>query len=1207
MRLLHLDALGRPILTDFRSKPIPPYAILSHRWSDSEILIEDISNGAYKEKEESYQKLRFCAEQAAQDGIQYFWIDTCCIDRWDKNERSRAINSMFQWYRNAAQCYVFLSDVSVSSATDASQRSSWEVSFRNSKWFTRGWTLQELIAPVSVEFFSCEGRRIGDKKSLDQLIHDRTGIPLAALHNCSLDHFSASERSLWAIDRVTTEEEDMVYCLLGLLCISMPITYGEGQESARRRLQAELDATGHTPLIIPFLQNKSFVGRESQLAELEAKLFSNDQTTTTLAIVGPGGTGKSQLALEVAHRTRLNNKDCAIFWMDASDIDSLYRSYASVARKLSIPGCDDDEADMKQVIKRCVAAISARQCLLIYDNVESSALQSRGAAHLANFLPHSKLCSVIFTTTEGNTAEALAPQNVTALHELTPDTALMMLRNRLTRPLPIIEQQEATHLLSNLSYLPLAVVQAAACMNASHMTVQQYRAQLDQHKKAALEYSDDSFEGEQREHSLRNTVAATLSLSMSQVRQSNAVAADYLFIAACVYQTDISLDLLEAASLRAREDAIKVLDRYALITRRPAESALDVHRLVHHALRNRMVAEGRLEEKTRRTVTQLLRVFPNHDHGNRSKWRRLLPHARYVLSHTRSDDDEGRLDLARKCAIALYSDGQYKAAEELEVEVMETRKRVLGDKHPDTLTSMNNLALTYADQGRWDEAEELQKKVMKTRKRVLGDEHPNTLSSISNLTSTYADQGRWGEAEELQKEVIETSKRVLDDEHPDTLISIANLALTYWNQGRMGEAEELQVEVMETRKRVLSDDHPDTLNSMNNLALTYMDQGRWGEAEELQVEVMETSKRVLGDEHPDTLIRIANLASTYRNQGRWGEAEELLVEVIETSKRVLGDEHPHTLSSISNLASTYGNQGRWDEAEELQKEVIETRNGGLSDEHPDTLISIANLAWTYMNQGRWGKAEELQVEVMETSKRVLGDEHPHTLSSITNLAWTYMNQGRLDEAEELQEEVMETSKRVLGDEHPNTLTSMNNLALTYADQGRWGEAEELQVEVIETSKRVLGDEHPHTLSSISNLALTYRNQGRIGEAEELQKEVTETRNRVLGDEHPDTLTSIANLAWTYWNQGRWEEAEELDVQVMQMRKKVLGDEHPDALRSMHNLAFTLQSQARHEEALALMTRCSQLREQVLGEQHPNTQSSLKALSDWRAQRGDRYL
>ncbi|KAF1359346.1 HET-domain-containing protein [Lizonia empirigonia] len=535
MRLLYFDALNRLILTDFRGKLIPPYAILSHRWSDSETLIEDISNGNYTKREEGYAKLQFCAEQAAQDGLQYFWIDTCCIDRWDNSERSRAINSMFQWYQNAARCYVFLSDVSTSAATETAPCSDWEASFRASAWFSRGWTLQELIAPVSVEFFSREGHRIGDKASLDRLLHDITGLPLAALRNCCLDQFSTSERRRWAENRTTTEEEDIVYCLLGVVGISMPITYGEGQENAQRRLQAEIEAVGSAPSIIPFSRNESFVGRESQLAEVEAKLFSNDQTTTTLAIVGPGGTGKSQLALEVAHRTRLNNKSCSVFWMDASDKESLYRSYTSVAQKLRIPGYNDDQADMKQVVERCVAELSTRQCLLIFDNVEGATL-----------------CSVISTTTESDIAE------------LTPDTALRMLQNRLITPLSNAEQQEAMHLLRELSCLPLAVVQAAACMNASSMTVQQYQAQLAEHKQAALEYSDDPSEDKLQESSFRKTVAATLALSMSQVRQSSAVAADYLFLAACVDRKDIPLDLLEAASPRP----VKMPSRYLTVCAR---------------------------------------------------------------------------------------------------------------------------------------------------------------------------------------------------------------------------------------------------------------------------------------------------------------------------------------------------------------------------------------------------------------------------------------------------------------------------------------------------------------------------------------------------------------------------------------------------------------------------------------------------------------
>ena len=127
----------------------------------------------------------------------------------------------------------------------------------------------------------------------------------------------------WVENRKTTEEEDIVYCLLGVLGVTMPTTYGEGQESARRRLQVEVDAVGSAPSIIPYSRNEFFVGRELQLAELEAKLFSSGQTTTTLAIVGPGGTGKSQLALEAAYRTRQNNTNCSIFWIDASDKDNL--------------------------------------------------------------------------------------------------------------------------------------------------------------------------------------------------------------------------------------------------------------------------------------------------------------------------------------------------------------------------------------------------------------------------------------------------------------------------------------------------------------------------------------------------------------------------------------------------------------------------------------------------------------------------------------------------------------------------------------------------------------------------------------------------------------------------------------------------------------------------------------------------------------------
>ena len=295
-------------------------------------------------------------------------------------------------------------------------------------------------------------------------------------------------------------------------------------------------------------------------------------------------------------------------------------------------------------------------------------------------------------------------------------------------------------------------------------------------------------------------------------------------------------------------------------------------------------------------------------------------------------------------ASTFLNQGRFKEAEELFAQIVETLKGVIGQEHPDTLTSMASLASTYRTKGRWNEAEELFVQVMETFKRVLGQEHPSALTSMAHLASTYRDQGRWKETEGLEVQVMETSLRVLGREHPDTLASMANLALTFWNQGRWKEAEELFVQVVETFKRVLGQKHPSTLTSMANLASTFWNQGRCKEAEELFVQVMETRKRVLGQEHPSTLNSIANLALTFWNQGRWKEAEELFVQVVETRKRVLGRDHPSTLTSMTNLATTYMSQGRRTEAKGLQIEAVNQLRTTLGEDHPSTVTAIANLA-----------------------------------------------------------------------------------------------------------------------------------------------------------------------------------------------------------------------------------------------------------------------
>jgi tetratricopeptide (TPR) repeat protein len=325
---------------------------------------------------------------------------------------------------------------------------------------------------------------------------------------------------------------------------------------------------------------------------------------------------------------------------------------------------------------------------------------------------------------------------------------------------------------------------------------------------------------------------------------------------------------------------------------------------------------------------------------------KALPHAEIALELQPAKGDFRAQWASILFKAGWYADevGSYNTAEKMIRAVIADQALELD--YPMILASKNNLAEIYRKQGRWKEAEELEIEVLETSKRVLGHEHPSTIVSMANLASAFWNQGRWKEAERLETQVLEISKRVLGTDHPATLTSMANLASTIWNQGQWREAEELEVQVLETSKRVLGAEHPDTLISMANLASTFYSQNRLTEAEELGVQVLEMGKRVLGAEHPDTLISMANLASTVWNQNRFKEAEELEIQVLGTSKRVLGAEHPDTLTSMANLAFTWKGQNRDKEALELMERCALLQARILGVDHPYTsLSSTALVSW----------------------------------------------------------------------------------------------------------------------------------------------------------------------------------------------------------------------------------------------------------------------
>ncbi|KAK0516318.1 hypothetical protein JMJ35_000921 [Cladonia borealis] len=745
-------------------------------------------------------------------------------------------------------------------------------------------------------------------------------------------------------------------------------------------------------LTIPFGRDPDFVDRGGIVDQLCRKCALPASRTV---LVGLGGVGKSQLAIELGYRTREQSPGTWVLWVHAGSMARLEQSFRDVANYVEIPGRQDPKANIFRLVHDWLRDGKSKQWLLILDNVDNPDLLSeagdagqRGQGTgvdgerrqpISAYLPQSQNGSILVTSRSQAAALKLVEEkDIMVVQAMTPAQALTLFEKKLGS---LGQGDDTAELAAALEFMPLAIVQAAAYVSqrAPRYSVQRYLEDFrksDRKRTSLLNYEGGQL---RRDWEAQNSIIITWQISFEHIRETRPSAADLLSLMSFFDRQGIPEALVrnrgandyadreegdrcqdgeeqkeeeEKEEGEAQEDEdslsgcseddgfeddVQLLRNYSFISV-GTDRTFEMHALVQLATRKWLEANGQLEQWKQSYIHNLSAEFPNGEYENWKYCQTLFPHAKSAI--IQRPKAEGSLrewaSLLHNAGWYAYEKGSINEAVDLSEMAMKVRKKILGQEHRETLDSMDMVGLAYDLGGRWKEVEELQVRVIEIRNKVLGEEHPDTLNAMNNLALAYWNQARWKEAEELKVRVLEISKKVLGEEHPNTLISIANLALTYKDQGRWKEAEELGIQVLEIRKRVLGEEHPDTLMSINNLASTYWDQGRWTEAEELDLQVLEIRKRVLGEEHPNTLVSISNLASTYRDQGRWKEAEELELQVLEIRKRVLGKEHPNTLMSMNNLACTLKDKGEDEKAIALMEECVEKRKHVLSQDHPYT-------------------------------------------------------------------------------------------------------------------------------------------------------------------------------------------------------------------------------------------------------------------------------
>ncbi|OCK72772.1 HET-domain-containing protein, partial [Lepidopterella palustris CBS 459.81] len=734
MRLLKRRPDGEFSLTEYNDRDTPAYAILSHTWAEDnseEVSFQDVDGRTGKSKA-GWKKIEFCADKADADGLQYFWIDTCCIDKRSSAELSKAINSMFRWYRKASRCYVYLTDVSAHDGKETARqcRYDWEAAFRESRWFTRGWTLQELLAPSLVDFFNLEGERLGNKRLLEDVIQDITGIAKEALRGEPLAGFTRDERMSWALGRHCTEEEDHAYSLLGIFDVSMPLIYGEGKEKAYQRLQEEIEKSDGGPASDPFVvgfdpfpmpEPTQFVSRENELTEMHRFLHGH-KSRSIVVLYGLGGIGKTQLAMEFVRRHK--EKHTATFWLNANDEDSLKLSFRTIAQQVledhpsTSTLANVDLNNLNQVVdavKTWLKIKNNTRWLMIYDNYDNPQASSnldRSAVDIGGFLPRADHGSIIITTRSAQVTKGqrIHVQKLADIQEGLEILSKMSKRGNI-----------GNALVKELDGLPLALSTAGAYLENVSTSFSDY---LRLYKSCWLKLQMTSPQVNSYEN---RSLHSTWQITFDRIERQNAASAKLLKLWAYFDRQDVWFELLRHASSSEDESIQKLTE----------------DKLSFNEAAMLLCSFGLVDPD--RPLQQLSGSVGYSIHSCVHSW------TKFVLNRAW---DRNLAMLALKCVASEVPDKNVdrwwwvverrllQHAAKCEDLAVDSRVNVQGMEW--ALHSLGNL---YADQDKFAGAESMYERALQSYEKALGSKHTATLDTIHRLGLLYKDQGRLAEAE----------------------------------------------------------------------------------------------------------------------------------------------------------------------------------------------------------------------------------------------------------------------------------------------------------------------------------------------------------------------------------------------------------------------------------------------------------------------------
>jgi tetratricopeptide (TPR) repeat protein len=941
---------------------------------------------------------------------------------------------------------------------------------------------------------------------------------------------------------------------------------------------AEIATLPHGSYIKGLRPNPHFVGRTADMRTLAKALKAQRSSNPVAITTGIGGIGKTQLAIEFAHRYG-GYFAGGVFWVSFARAENVPAEVAACGAGPLVDWRPDYQTLKQEEQVQLVMAAwqSPLPRLLIFDNCEDEAL-------LNEWRPPTGGCRVLVTSRRATWSASLGVTSM-LLGVLARNESIALLQ----RHRPDLRDADADALAAELGDLPLALHLAGSTLETyrDDSTFGDPGAFLAELRSANL-LDHEALQGIDATPSPTNHelhVAKTFALSYDRLdpaEPADARAIQLLARAACLAPGEpiprdlllatLALDENDRAAARQAARGIHRLLSLGLLEEDDA-GALRLHRLLAMFVQQTVVdadAQGAVNEAVRAVASRI------NNAGYPSAMQTILAHLHHVTDSRMQRNDAADVLLRNTLGYYLQTIGDLVGARLYYERALAIAWQVLGKTHPDTATSLNNLGMALQMQGDLAGARPYLEQALAIYEQAMGETHPNTATSLNNLGFLLQSQGNLEGARPYLEQALAIRMKTVGEMHPNTAQSLNNLGCLLQMQGDLVGARPYYERALAIYQQEVGELHPDKAQSLNNLGSLLQAQGNLTEARPYLERALVIYQQAVGELHPGTARCLNNLGSLLQAQGNLAEARPYYEQALAIRTQTLGEAHPDTATSLNDLGMLLQAQGNLTEARPYLERALAIYQQAVEDLHPNTATSLNNIGLLLQKQGNLAEARLYYERALAIRTQTVGELHPDTATSLNNLGMLLQAQGNLTEARPYLEQALAIYQQAVGELHPNTATSLNNIGLLLQAQGNLVEARPYLERTLAIYRQAVGELHPDTATILGNMVALLQAQGNLTEARPYYERALAICQEVLGTTHPDTARGLNNLGMLLQAQGDLAGARPYYAQALAICESRLGPDHPNTHIVRNNLA-AINTSSRPSLQTALMDALNWLR------------------------------